>query len=113
MEAIIYIRVTRQNCIMNLTDLKGNTLAWQSSGSTGFSNSRRSTSYAADRCTQALIRKARKLRISRINIYIKGIGSGRRPSLQRLKTSGLKIQKLIDQTPICYNGCRPPKKRRL
>lgn len=109
---VIYLQTTANNTILTLTDLAGNTQAWCSSGCAGFKNSRKSTSYAAQAAAEKLAKKAKQLGYEMISIKMKGLGFGKELSIKGLKNGGLSIKKIEDLTPISYNGCRPPKKRR-
>jgi small subunit ribosomal protein S11 len=109
---IIHLQTTSNNTILTLTDLEGNTQSWASAGSAGFKNSRKSTSYAAQAAAEKLAKKAKQLGFNTIHIKMKGLGYGKELSLRGLKNGGLWIKKIEDLTPIPYNGCRPPKKRR-
>jgi len=109
---IVHLQTTANNTILTLTDLDGNTRAWSSSGSAGFKNSRKSTSYAAQAAAEKLAKKAKQIGYQMVHIKMKGLGYGKELSLKGLKNGGLWIKKIEDLTPISYNGCRPPKKRR-
>jgi small subunit ribosomal protein S11 len=109
----VYIHSTSNNTIITVTDLKGNTISWSSSGSVGFKGSRRSTSYAAQLASIEAGTKARQKGISSIFVYVKGFGDGRESSIRGLKSSSLEIMSISDITPIPYNGCKSRKKRRL
>ena len=115
MESIVkvHILVSRQNTYMTVTDKTGNTLAWRSAGSCGFKNSRRSTPFAAEKCARSVGSYIKEKGYSSVELSIKGMSFNRSYCLRAFVKSGLKIKKFIDNTPVVYNGCRPPKKRRI
>ena len=112
-KGIIYIQSTRNNTILTLTDLQGNTKFWSSAGNLGFKNSRKSTSYAAQAVAEIVATKALNLGFNSIMIKLKGLGYGKLSAIRALSKSKLIIEKIIELTPIAHNGCRPPKKRRV
>lgn len=109
---IIYIQSTKNNTIITLTDSKGNTKNWISAGSAGFKNSRKSTTYAAQAATEQLVANARQLGYKYVNIIMKGLGRGKQNAVRAVYKSGLKVKRIEERTPISFNGCRPPRKRR-
>lgn len=111
--ALAYISSTRNNTIITITDLNGNTLAWASPGCVGFKGARRSTSYAAQAAAENVGHKVRQMGISSVQVYLKGLGEGRESSIRGLKTANLNITSISDITPIPHNGCRLPKRRRI
>lgn len=110
---IIHIQSTRNNTIITLTDQKGNTKSWVSSGVIGFRNARKSTTYAAQVAAEKIATIALKLGFSSISVKMKGIGQGKENSVRALYKSGLIITKVEDRTSIPHNGCRSPKRRRI
>nr|QFK69642.1 ribosomal protein S11 [Pogonatum inflexum] len=110
---IAYIRSTLSNTIITVTDSKGDTKTWSSSGSLGFKGSRRSTNYAAQATAENAARTAIQPGIKSVEVEIKGLGYGKESSLRGLRLGGLIITKIRDVTPTPHNGCRPPKKRRV
>ena len=112
-KGIIHIQSTRNNTILTLTDLKGNTKFWSSAGNLGFKNSRKSTSYAAQAVAELLATKALNLGFDSIIVKMKGLGYGKLAAIIVLGKSKLSVEKIIELTPIAHNGCRPPKKRRV
>jgi small subunit ribosomal protein S11 len=112
-KGIVHIQSTKNNTLITLTDLEGNTKFWTSAGSLGFKNSRKSTTYAAQAAAEELANKALNLGFSSVIVKIKGLGYGKETTVRALYKSRLIITKLIEQTPIPHNGCRPPKKRRV
>ena len=109
----IYISSTKNNTILTLIDTKGNTKGWNCSGSLGFKNARKSTTYAAQGAAESMVKKAKTLGYTHLRLLIKGLGRGKQSCLRALSKSGLKIISLQDKTGIPYNGCRASKKRRV
>ena len=109
----IYLTSTKNNTICTLVDPKGNTKGWNSSGTLGFKNARKSTIYAAQGAAEMIAIKAKNLGFKRACLIIKGLGRGKESSVRILRKSGLKILSVEEKTPIPHNGCRPPKKRRV
>ncbi len=112
-EARIYISSTYNNTIITLTDLKGNVLAWVSAGNVGFKGNKKATPFAASKVAEAICQVAEKLGVEKVEILVKGIGSGRESAIRSLAAKGLEIVALRDITPVPHNGCRPPKARRV
>lgn len=110
---VAHVSAGFRNTIITLTDLLGNTLCWSSTGALGFKGSRKKTAFAAQVAAKSLVTKAMEMGIQKIEIILKGKGSGREPAIRALKNYGLQILSIQDQTPVPYNGCRPPKRRRL
>ena len=112
-KGIIHIQSTRNNTILTLTDLQGNTKFWSSAGNLGFKNSRKSTSYAAQAVAEIVATKAINLGFDSIILKLKGLGYGKLAAIRAFSKSRLNVEKIIELTPIAHNGCRPPKKRRV
>jgi len=112
-EGNLYISSTYNNTIITLADSLGNVLAWRSAGSIGFKGTKKATPFAASKVAEALCLVADKLGISKINVFVKGIGSGRDSAVRSLASHGLEILSIADITPIPHNGCRPKKPRRV
>lgn len=109
----IYVSTTFNNTIVTVTDDKGDTVAWGSSGNAGFKGTRKSTPFAATSAVEGAIRKARDTGIHAVEVFIKGPGVGRDAALRAIRNSGLAISMIADITPIPHNGPRPKKKRRV
>jgi len=109
----IYITATFNNTLINITDEKGNSVLWGSTGKAGFKGSRKSTPFAATTAVGKVIEEARKRGLKEAECYIKGPGSGRDAALRVLRSSGIRITLIADVTPIPHNGCRAKKKRRV
>ncbi len=108
-----YIKSTFNNVIITLTDQYGNTISWASAGKMGFKGSRKNTPYAAQRAGQAAAQEAYDLGLRRVDVYVKGPGSGREGAVRALSDVGLEVATIRDVTPLPHNGCRPPKRRRV
>jgi small subunit ribosomal protein S11 len=98
---------------ITITDIYGNTISWSSAGRNAFKGSRKNTPFAAQVTAEAAAKEAYDLGLRRVDVYIKGPGSGREAAIRALNTAGLQINSIKDVTPIPHNGCRPPKKRRV
>lgn len=112
-KGIIHIQSTRNNTILTLTDLKGNSKCWTSAGSIGFRNTRKATKYAAQAAAERLASKALNLGFCSVIVKMKGLGYGKDSSVRVIFKSRLTITKIMEITPIPHNGCRAPKKRRM
>ncbi len=108
-----HIRSTFNNTIITITDLQGNTVVWQSSGAVGFKGSRKSTPYAAQIAAEQAARKAQEHGLRKVDVFVKGPGSGRETAIRTMQANGLEIGRVTDVTPQPHNGCRPPKRRRV
>lgn len=112
-KGIAHILATFNNTIITITDLNGNTICWCSTGTVGFSGSRKSTPFAAGRAAESAAKKAREFGVRELEVLVKGPGSGRESAIRSLQAAGLAIRAIKDVTPIPHNGCRPPKRRRV
>jgi len=112
-EGIAFIKATFNNTVITLADKFGNAIAWASAGVMGFKGSKKSTPFAATQATQKAVEEAMSKGLVAVEVRIKGPGGGREAAIRALRTSGLKVTKIMDVTPIPHNGCRPPKKRRV
>jgi small subunit ribosomal protein S11 len=110
---IAHIKATFNNVIVTLTDIYGNTISWSSAGKNGFKGSRKNTPFAAQVSAEAAAKEAYDLGLRKIEVLVKGPGSGREAAIRALHTAGLEISSIKDVTPIPHNGCRPPKRRRV
>lgn len=111
--ARIYISSSYNNTLMTLTDRQGNTIAWVSAGSIGFKGTKKATPFAASKVAEAVSQVAKRLGITNVEVFVKGVGSGRDSAIRSLAARGLEIDRLKDLTPIPHNGCRTPKVRRV
>jgi len=112
-EGRVYIKSTFNNTIVTFTDNDGNSIAQSSSGASGFKGSRKSTPYAAQLASAAACEIAKSHGIERVEVFVKGIGSGRESALRAISGSDIYIKLIKDVTPVPHNGCRPPKPRRV
>ena len=110
---IAHIQATFNNTIVTITDVAGNVISWSTSGAKGFKGSRKSTPFAAQVAAEDAAKKAQEHGLRSIEVWVKGPGSGRESALRALQAAGLNITLIKDVTPIPYNGCRPPKRRRV
>lgn len=110
---IAHIKATFNNVIVTLTDVYGNTISWSSAGKNGFKGSRKNTPFAAQVSAENAAKEAYDLGLRKVDVYVKGPGSGREAAIRALHTAGLEISSIKDVTPLPHNGCRPPKRRRV
>ena len=108
-----HIKSTFNNTIVTITDPQGNVIAWASSGHVGFKGSRKSTPFAAQLAAEAAARRAMEHGMRKVDVFVKGPGSGRETAIRSLQATGLEVGSIQDVTPVPHNGCRPPKKRRV
>jgi len=108
-----YIQSTFNNTLITLTDPQGNTVAWGSAGTVGFTGSRKSTAFAAQRAAENAVRKAMEHGLRQVEVFVRGPGPGREAAIRTLQSSGLMVTSIRDVTPTPHNGCRPPKRRRV
>ena len=110
---IAHIKATFNNTHITLTDSYGNVIAWSTAGTSGFKGSRKSTAYAATMAADKVGLVGKNMGLLRIDVRVKGPGSGRESAIRALAAAGLEILSIKDVTPLPHNGCRPPKKRRV
>ncbi|MCX6168590.1 MAG: 30S ribosomal protein S11 [Ignavibacteriales bacterium] len=110
---VAHIKASFNNVLVTLTDIYGNTISWSSAGKNGFKGSRKNTPFAAQVTAEAAAKEAHDLGLRKVDVFVKGPGSGREAAIRALSTAGLDILSIKDQTPIPHNGCRPPKRRRV
>jgi small subunit ribosomal protein S11 len=108
-----HIKSTFNNTIVTITDLQGNVITWASSGHVGFKGSRKSTPFAAQLAAENAARKAQEHGVRKVDVFVKGPGSGRETAIRSLQAAGLEVGAISDVTPQPHNGCRPPKRRRV
>ncbi len=108
-----YVKATFNNVMITITDSYGNTISWSSSGKMGFKGSRKNTPYAAQVAAAEAAKEAYDLGLRRVDVHVKGPGSGREGAVRALANAGLEVLTIRDTTPIPHNGCRPPKRRRV
>ena len=108
-----HISASYNNTIVSLSDQNGNVLAWSSAGLMGFKGPKKSTPYAAETIVRDAVTKAKNYGLQEVDVFVKGVGSGRDNAVRSLNASGLNIISIKDVTPIPHNGCRPKKPRRV
>ncbi len=108
-----HIQATYNNTIVGISDMNGNMLGWSSSGSMGFKGSKKSTPYAAGLVVEKVVNRVRDSGLEEVEVFVKGIGSGREAAVRALQANGLTVVSIKDVTPIPHNGCRPRKMRRV
>src|SRR5436853_6318091 len=109
----VHINATFNNIIISLTNKSGQVISWGSAGKMGFRGSKKNTPYAAQLAAQDAAKVALEAGLKRIDVFVKGPGSGREGAIRALANSGLEVTMIKDVTPLPHNGCRPPKKRRV
>ncbi len=112
-KGIAHVNATFNNTIVTITDVNGEVLAWDSAGTVGFKGARKSTPFAASRASEKVANKARRMGMKEVEVRVRGPGPGRESAVTALQANGLKVTAIEDHTPIPFNGCRPPKKRRV
>lgn len=108
-----FVKATFNNVIVTITDGNGNVLSWSSAGKEGFRGSRKNTPYAAQLSAETASKAAHEMGLRRVQVFVKGPGSGREAAVRAMANAGLEVTSIIDRTPIPHNGCRPPKRRRV
>jgi len=108
-----FIKSTFNNTIISITDPSGAVISWSSSGQVGFKGSRKSTPFAAQLAAEAAARRAQEHGLKKVDVFVKGPGSGRETAIRSLQAAGLEVGAIADMTPAPHNGCRPPKRRRV
>jgi len=107
-----HIKSTFNNTIVSITDPTGAVISWASAGEVGFKGSRKSTPYAAQMAAESAARRAMEMGLKKVDVFVKGPGSGRETAIRSLQAAGLELGTIQDVTPTPHNGCRPPKRRR-
>ncbi|MFN8035040.1 MAG: 30S ribosomal protein S11 [Acidimicrobiia bacterium] len=110
---IAHIKSSFNNTIVTIADQQGNTISWASSGNVGFKGSRKSTPFAAQLAAETAARRAMEHGVRRVDVVVKGPGSGRETAIRSIQNTGIEVVGIKDVTPIPHNGCRPPKRRRV
>ena len=110
---VAHIKSTFNNTIVSITDPSGAVISWASSGHVGFKGSRKSTPFAAQLAAETAARKAMDQGMKKVDVLVKGPGSGRETAIRSLQAAGLEVGTISDVTPQPHNGCRPPKRRRV
>ncbi|MBK7368024.1 MAG: 30S ribosomal protein S11 [Candidatus Eisenbacteria bacterium] len=110
---VAHVQASFNNTIITITDMDGAVISWASGGKVGFKGSRKSTPFAAQVAAENCAREAINAGLKRVEVWVKGPGSGREAAIRSLQAAGLEISAIKDVTPIPHNGCRPPKRRRV
>ena len=110
---VAHIKSSFNNTIITIADQQGNAIAWASSGNVGFKGSRKSTPFAAQLAAEAAARRAMEHGVRKVDVLVKGPGSGRETAIRSLQNTGIEVVGIKDVTPIPHNGCRQPKRRRV
>jgi small subunit ribosomal protein S11 len=110
---VAHIKSSFNNTIITFTDQQGNCLSWASSGNVGFKGSRKSTPFAAQLAAEAAAKRAMDHGVRKVDVMVKGPGSGRETAIRSIQNSGIEVVGIKDVTPIPHNGCRQPKRRRV
>lgn len=108
-----HISASFNNTLITITDDQGNVICSGSTGTAGFSGTKKSTSFAASRAAYQVAEKALNLGVREVGVLVKGPGSGRDAAIKSLKSAGLDVRSITDVTPLPHNGCRPRKRRRV
>ena len=108
-----HIKTSFNNTIVTLTDKDGNVISWESAGSAGFKGSRKSTPFAAQVTADNAARKGMEHGLQKVDVYVKGPGSGRETAIRSLQAAGIEVGSVTDVTPVPHNGVRPRKRRRV
>jgi len=109
----VHISATFNNIIVSFTNKAGQVISWSSAGKMGFRGSKKNTPYAAQQASQDAGKVAFEAGVKRVDVYVKGPGSGREGAIRSIALSGIEVTSIKDITPLPHNGCRPPKKRRV
>ena len=110
---VAHIKSSFNNTIISISDLEGNVLAWASAGNVGFKGSRKSTPFAAQMAAEKAARGAMEHGVRKVDVQVKGPGSGRETAIRSLQSAGIEVTGIQDVTPVPHNGCRPAKRRRV
>jgi small subunit ribosomal protein S11 len=110
---VAHIKSSFNNTIISFTDQEGNVLSWASAGNVGFKGSRKSTPFAAQTAAEAAARRAMEHGVRKVDVQVKGPGSGRETAIRSIQNAGIEVTGIKDVTPVPHNGCRPPKRRRV
>ncbi|MDH4077039.1 MAG: 30S ribosomal protein S11 [Acidimicrobiia bacterium] len=110
---IAHIKSSFNNTIIAISDQEGNVLSWASAGNVGFKGSRKSTPYAAQMAAEAAARRAMEHGVRKVDVQVKGPGSGRETAIRSIQNAGIEVTGIKDVTPVPHNGCRQPKRRRV
>jgi len=112
-EGLVFIKASFNNIIISLCNKKGQVISWASAGKAGFRGSKKNTPYAAQIAASDAAKTAYDAGMRTAEVFVKGPGAGREAAIRAIDTSGIKVSKIKDITPVPHNGCRPPKRRRV
>lgn len=111
-EAQAHIHSNYNNTVISITDVNGNVISWASAGTIGYKGSKKKTPFAAGQSAEAAAKVAMDSGVKKVEVFVKGLGSGRENAIRSLQAAGLEITAINDETPVPHNGCRPPKRPR-
>ena len=111
-EAQAHIHSTYNNTVVSITDVNGNVISWASAGTIGYKGSKKKTPFAAGQSAEAAAKAAMDSGVKKVEVFVKGLGSGRENAIRSLQAAGLEITAINDETPVPHSGCRPPKRPR-
>ena len=111
-EAQAHIHSTYNNTVISITGVNGNVISWASAGTIGYKGSKKKTPFAAGQSAEAAAKVAMDSGVKKVEVFVKGLGSGRENAIRSLQAAGLEITAINDETPVPHNGCRPPKRPR-
>jgi small subunit ribosomal protein S11 len=109
----VHITASFNNIIISITNSSGQVISWSSAGKMGFRGSKKNTPYAAQTASMDCGKVAADLGLKKVDVFVKGPGSGRESAIRTLQAAGIEVMSIRDITPMPHNGCRPPKKRRV
>lgn len=109
---VVHIKSSFNNTIVSITDMSGNVISWASAGGVGFKGSRKSTPFAAQMAAEKAARAAMEHGLRRVEVQVKGPGSGRDTAVRSIQSTGIEVTSIKDVTPVPHNGCRLPKRKR-
>ena len=110
---VVHIKSSFNNTIVTITDAEGNVISWASAGNVGYKGSRKSTPFAAQLAAEKAARAAMEHGLRRVEVQMKGPGSGRDAAMRAVQTTGIEVSSIKDVSPVPHNGCRQPKRRRV
>jgi small subunit ribosomal protein S11 len=110
---VVHITASFNNTLITITDPRGNVISWSSAGNANFKGSRKGTPFAAQVAAEKASRTAQEHGMRKVEVVVRGPGSGRETAIRSLVASGLEVTSICDVTPLPHNGCRPPKRRRI
>ncbi|MGD8237385.1 MAG: 30S ribosomal protein S11 [Armatimonadota bacterium] len=110
---VAHIKSTFNNTTVTISDTSGDVIAWASAGTVGLKGTKKSTPFAAGLAAESAASKAADIGVRRLDVRVRGPGSGRETAIRRLQVQGIEVGSIKDVTPIPHNGCRPKKRRRV